>query len=59
MHRGLKHLLLVVALLQKLCRERASLRVLLKRAALLLDLELFLRWYCRHHPFTEFHLSGA
>ena len=59
MHRGLEHLLLVVALLEELCRERAGLRVLLQLAALLLDLELFLRWYCSHHPLTEVHLSGA
>ena len=55
---GLEHLLLVVALLEELCCERAGLRVLLQRAALLLDFKLLLRWYCSHHPFTEFHLSG-
>lgn len=56
---GLEHLLLVVALLQELCRDGASVWVLLQRAALLLDLKLFFRWYLRHHPLTEIHLSGA
>jgi len=59
MHRGLEHLLLVVALLQELCRDVAGLRVALKVAALLLDQELFFRWYLRHHPFIELHLSGV
>ena len=59
MNRGLEHLLLVVALLEELCRERAGLRVQLQLAALLLNLELFFRWYLRHHPLTEVHRSGA
>lgn len=59
MHRGLEHLLLVVALLQELCRERAGLWVPLEIAALLLNQELLFGWYLRHHPVTEVHLSGV
>lgn len=59
MDSGLEHFLLVVALLEEFCRDGAGLRVLLQGAALPLDQELFFRWYLRHHPFTELHLSGV
>ena len=59
MHRGLEHLLLVVALLQELCSERAGLRVPLEIAALFLNQELLFGWYRCHHPVTELHLSGV
>jgi len=59
MDRSLEHLLLVIALLEELGRNRARLRVALQVAALLLDQELFLWRYLDRHPFSEVHLSGA